>query len=131
MKTEALSGWTREQRHVVPANFLGWTLDAFDLFLLVFLLKVFAAEFHTDISDVTVATLLTLAMGPIGAFVFSPAADRWDRQSRRGNSCARRRSHADRIGHSEPRLQNRKPRIRSGCLCARTHARSNPERAAV
>jgi SHS family lactate transporter-like MFS transporter len=80
MKIEALSGWTREQRHVVAASFLGWTLDAFDFFLLVFVLKDIAAEFHTDISDVTVAILLTLAMRPIGAFVFGRAADRWGRR---------------------------------------------------
>jgi hypothetical protein len=38
MRIEALSGWTSEQRHVVAACFLGWTLDAFDFFLLVFVL---------------------------------------------------------------------------------------------
>jgi MFS transporter, SHS family, lactate transporter len=66
----ALSGWTGAQRHVVTATFLGWTLDAFDFFLLVFVLKDIAAEFHTDISDVTFAILLTLAMRPVGAFIF-------------------------------------------------------------
>ena len=70
----ALSGWTSAQRHVVAASFLGWTLDAFDFFLLVFVLKDIAAEFHTDISDVTFAILLTLAMRPIGAFLFGRAA---------------------------------------------------------
>ena len=73
----ALSGWTSAQRHVVAASFLGWTLDAFDFFLLVFVLKDIAAEFHTDISDVTFAILLTLAMRPIGAFIFGRAADRY------------------------------------------------------
>ena len=38
------------QRHVVAASFLGWTLDAFDFFLLVFVLKDIAAEFDTDIT---------------------------------------------------------------------------------
>ncbi len=80
MKIEALSGWTREQKHVVAASFLGWTLDAFDFFLLVFVLKDIAAEFQTDISNVTIAILLTLAMRPIGAFVFGRAADRWGRR---------------------------------------------------
>ena len=51
----ALSGWTSAQKHVVAASFLGWTLDAFDFFLLVFVLKDIAAEFHTDIADVTFA----------------------------------------------------------------------------
>ena len=76
----ALSGWTSAQRHVVAASFLGWTLDAFDFFLLVFVLKDIAAEFHTDISDVTFAILLTLAMRPVGAFIFGRAADRWGRR---------------------------------------------------
>ena len=51
MAIAALSGWTSEQKHVVAASFLGWSLDAFDFFLLVFVLKDIAAEFHTDISD--------------------------------------------------------------------------------
>src|SRR6202050_5347101 len=76
----ALSGWTSAQRHVVAASFLGWTLDAFDFFLLVFVLKDIATEFHTDISNVTVAILLTLAMRPVGAFIFGRAADRWGRR---------------------------------------------------
>src|SRR6202166_5436877 len=76
----ALSGWTGAQRHVVTATFLGWTLDAFDFFLLVFVLKDIAAEFHTDICDVTFAILLTLAMRPIGAFIFGRAADRYGRR---------------------------------------------------
>jgi SHS family lactate transporter-like MFS transporter len=80
MKISPLSGWTREQMHVVVATFLGWSLDAFDFFLLVFVLKDIAAEFRTDISDVTLAILLTLAMRPIGAFIFGRAADRWGRR---------------------------------------------------
>src|ERR1700676_2607552 len=80
MAIAALSGWTNAQKHVVVATFLGWSLDAFDFFLLVFVLKDIAAEFHTDISDVTLAILLTLAMRPIGAFIFGRAADRWGRR---------------------------------------------------
>jgi MFS transporter, SHS family, lactate transporter len=80
MAIAALSGWTSEQKHVVVASFLGWTLDAFDFFLLVFVLKDIAAEFHTDIADVTIALFLTLAMRPIGAFIFGRAADRWGRR---------------------------------------------------
>src|SRR5246127_1630669 len=80
MRLEALSGWNSDQRHVVAASFLGWTLDAFDFFLLVFVLKDIAAEFQTDISNVTLAILVTLAMRPIGAFIFGRAADRWGRR---------------------------------------------------
>jgi MFS transporter, SHS family, lactate transporter len=80
MAIAALSGWTTEQKHVVAASFLGWSLDAFDFFLLVFVLKDISAEFQTDISNVTLAILLTLAMRPIGAFIFGRAADRWGRR---------------------------------------------------
>src|ERR1700732_5561685 len=80
MAISALSGWTSEQKHVVAASFLGWSLDAFDFFLLVFVLKDIAAEFQTDISNVTLGILLTLAMRPIGAFIFGRAADRWGRR---------------------------------------------------
>ncbi|HUI11967.1 MAG TPA: MFS transporter [Xanthobacteraceae bacterium] len=80
MRIEALSGWTTDQKHVVAASFLGWTLDAFDFFLLVFVLKDIAGEFGTQITDVTFAILLTLAMRPIGAYIFGRAADRWGRR---------------------------------------------------
>jgi hypothetical protein len=36
MRIAALSGWSSEQKHVVAASFLGWTLDAFDVFLMVY-----------------------------------------------------------------------------------------------
>src|SRR5271155_4346523 len=80
MRIAALSGWTSDQKHVVAASFLGWTLDAFDFFLLVFVLRDIATEFHTDITNVTYAILLTLAMRPIGAYIFGRAADRWGRR---------------------------------------------------
>jgi MFS transporter, SHS family, lactate transporter len=80
MRIAALTGWTSEQKHVVAASFLGWTLDAFDFFLLVFVLKDIAQEFNTQITNVTFAILLTLAMRPIGAYIFGRAADRWGRR---------------------------------------------------
>jgi SHS family lactate transporter-like MFS transporter len=80
MRIAALSDWTSDQKHVVAATFLGWALDAFDFFLLVFVLKDIAAEFGTQITDVTFAILLTLAMRPVGAYLFGRAADRWGRR---------------------------------------------------
>ena len=41
--------WTREQKNVTIAAYLGWTLDAFDFFLMVFILKDIASEFGTDV----------------------------------------------------------------------------------
>jgi SHS family lactate transporter-like MFS transporter len=80
MRIATLSGWTSKQKHVVAATFLGWSLDAFDFFLMVFVLKDIAQEFQTEITNVTIAILLTLAMRPIGAYIFGRAADRWGRR---------------------------------------------------
>jgi SHS family lactate transporter-like MFS transporter len=69
-----------QQRNTVIASFLGWTLDAFDFFILVFILKSIAEEFHTDVPAVSIAIFLTLAMRPIGALIFGIAADRFGRR---------------------------------------------------
>ncbi len=68
------------QRSAIWASYLGWTLDAFDYFLLVFMMKAIAAEFSTDISEVAVALMLTLAARPFGAFFFGFLADRYGRR---------------------------------------------------
>jgi SHS family lactate transporter-like MFS transporter len=71
---------TRQQRNVVVAAFLGWTLDAFDFFLLVFVLKDIAQAFGTDITAVSILILLTLGMRPLGALIFGRLADRYGRR---------------------------------------------------
>jgi SHS family lactate transporter-like MFS transporter len=75
-----LRALTPQQRNVVLASYLGWTLDAFDFFLLVFVLKDIASEFGTDVKAVSVAIVLTLAARPLGALLFGLAADRWGRR---------------------------------------------------
>src|SRR5579859_8292044 len=72
---------TPAQRSAFLASFLGWTLDAFDYFVLVFVIKDIAKEFHVKNSDVAVATMLTLACRPIGALLFGWAADRFGRRT--------------------------------------------------
>lgn len=68
------------QRHVVAASFLGWTLDAFDFFLLVMMLPTLARTFGAGVPAVAVAITLTLAMRPLGALIFGRLADRYGRR---------------------------------------------------
>ena len=68
------------QRRVVTASFLGWTLDAFDFFILVFVVNAIASDFHTEIADIAYAITLTLAMRPLGALIFGWLADRYGRR---------------------------------------------------
>jgi SHS family lactate transporter-like MFS transporter len=72
--------WTPTQRHIVIASFLGWMLDAFDFFLVVFVLKRIAGDFGTDVKSITYAIFLTLAMRPVGAFLFGRLADHYGRR---------------------------------------------------
>jgi SHS family lactate transporter-like MFS transporter len=71
----------RQQRNAFVASFLGWTLDAFDFFLMVFVLRAVAAEFHSTVKAVSIAITLTLAMRPLGALVFGMLGDRYGRRS--------------------------------------------------
>jgi SHS family lactate transporter-like MFS transporter len=75
-----LRGLGRHQWAAVSASFLGWTLDAFDFFLMVFMFAAIAREFHASVAAVAIASTLTLAARPFGALVFGMMADRYGRR---------------------------------------------------
>jgi len=75
-----LKGLNKVQRSVFTASLLGWTLDAFDYFLLTFVIKDVAAEFHVKIPAVAFAVTLTLIARPFGALAFGWLADRFGRR---------------------------------------------------
>lgn len=69
-----------DQRAAVTAGFLGWTLDAFDFFLVVMTLTAIAKEFGRSDADIAFSLTLTLAFRPVGAFIFGLMADRYGRK---------------------------------------------------
>jgi SHS family lactate transporter-like MFS transporter len=69
-----------DQWHAVTASFLGWTLDAFDFFVLVFLVDTLAVQFQVTKSAIVWTLTATLAMRPVGAVVFGLLADRYGRR---------------------------------------------------
>jgi SHS family lactate transporter-like MFS transporter len=71
---------TPVQRNTFVACFLGWSLDAFDFFILIFCVNALAAQFQTKVSAITEAIFLTLAMRPVGALLFGWMADRFGRR---------------------------------------------------
>ena len=66
--------------HTFTASFLGWTLDAFDFFVLVFALPAISAEFQRSVADIAFTITATLAMRPLGAALFGWLADRYGRR---------------------------------------------------
>ncbi len=69
-----------DQWHAVTASFLGWTLDAFDFFVLVFMVDTLAVHFHVAKSAIVWTLTATLAMRPLGALLFGLLADRYGRR---------------------------------------------------
>jgi SHS family lactate transporter-like MFS transporter len=67
-------------RYAVLAGFLGWTLDAFDFFVLVFVLSAVGKDFGRSIPAVALTITVTLAMRPVGAFAFGLLADHYGRR---------------------------------------------------
>src|ERR687884_439783 len=68
------------QRNAVLAGFLGWTLDAFDFFILTLVLDDVAKSFGRSRPDIALALTVALATRPIGAVIFGIRADHWGRR---------------------------------------------------
>src|SRR5712691_8556121 len=71
---------TEGHRAALLAGFLGWTLDAFDFFLVVVTLTAIAKEFHKTDKEIALSLALTLGFRPVGAFIFGLLADRYGRR---------------------------------------------------
>lgn len=68
------------QAHAVAASFLGWTLDAFDFFVVVFLIGPLAVQFHVGKEAIIASLFVTLVMRPVGAVIFGLMTDRYGRR---------------------------------------------------
>jgi SHS family lactate transporter-like MFS transporter len=69
-------GW----QYAVASGILGWVLDAFDFFVVVFLVDALANNFHVGKKEIVFTITLTLAMRPVGALLFGSLADRFGRR---------------------------------------------------
>jgi MFS transporter, SHS family, lactate transporter len=69
-----------DHRAAVLAGFLGWTLDAFDFFLVSLCLSSIADTFRVSDGEIAFTISATLYMRPVGAFLFGLLADRYGRR---------------------------------------------------
>ena len=67
-------------RYAIAAGILGWTLDAFDFFVVVFLVDTLAAHFAVGKNAIVLTIGATLATRPVGAILFGMFADRFGRR---------------------------------------------------
>lgn len=75
-----LAASATDQKAAVAAGFLGWALDAFDFFLVVFCLTAMGREFGRSDAEMALSISVTLAFRPVGAFLFGLLADRYGRR---------------------------------------------------
>jgi SHS family lactate transporter-like MFS transporter len=79
--TANIASSTRGWRLAAASGILGWVLDAFDFFVIVFLFDTLAEHFHVSKAAVVYTLTLTLAMRPVGAILFGALADAFGRRS--------------------------------------------------
>ncbi|GAC1394574.1 MAG: MFS transporter [Ktedonobacteraceae bacterium] len=77
---QMIGSLNRNQRNTFVASFLGWTLDAFDFFLVTFVTLRISKDFHVALPLVIFAVSLTLIMRPVGALIFGILAERFGRR---------------------------------------------------
>ncbi len=83
MSTSIIQHWrqlTAPQRNAFVACFMGWTLDAFDFFVLTYCISSIATDFHVAVKEVTEALFWTLVMRPLGALIFGALAEKIGRR---------------------------------------------------
>jgi SHS family lactate transporter-like MFS transporter len=73
-------GLNADQRNAFLSGFLGWTFDAFDFFILTFVLAPVAKDFNRSVPDIALTLTMSLFFRPVGALVFGLAADRYGRR---------------------------------------------------
>ena len=64
----------------VASGILGWILDAYYFFILIFLLDALAARFGVSKAAIVWSITVTLATRPLGALVLGALADRYGRR---------------------------------------------------
>jgi SHS family lactate transporter-like MFS transporter len=69
-----------DQRNAFLAAFLGWTMDAFDYFIVVLVYAEIAKDFGVSLERMAFLTTVTLIMRPVGALIFGMWADRSGRR---------------------------------------------------